>query len=128
MKQYTRKEMRDIMEVRGFSQNTIKIYIDHLKNFAAYFNKAPHRLEPEHIHAYQVYLVQEKQVCLVRSFASCSAWRPTWSFFNQAVCALRFFLAMLSAMIGLSNISRSRKSTENCRLSYRELKSHHYYL
>jgi len=80
MKKYTREEMRAAMQVRGFSQNTIKIYIDHLKNFAAYFNKAPHTVTPEHIHKYQVFLVQEKQV--------------SWSCFNQAVCALRFFLTM----------------------------------
>ena len=63
MKQYTRVEMREIMEIRGFSQNTIEIYINHVKNLAAYFNKSPHTLSLEHIHKYQVFLVQEKQVC-----------------------------------------------------------------
>jgi len=80
MKQYTRKEMREIMEIRGFSKNTINIYITHISNLASYFNKAPHTLNPEQIHAYQVYLVQQKQV--------------SWSFFNQAVCSMRFFLTM----------------------------------
>ena len=69
MKQYTRVKMREIMEIRGFSRNTIEIYINHVKNLAAYFNKPPHTLSPEHIHKYQVFLVQEKQVC--------------WSTFNQ---------------------------------------------
>jgi len=41
MKQYTRVKMREIMEIRGFSQNTIEIYINHVKNLAAYFNKPP---------------------------------------------------------------------------------------
>ena len=80
MKQYTRVKMREMMEIRGFSQNTIEIYINHVKNLAAYFNKPPHMLTPEHIHKYQVFLVQEKQVC--------------WSTFNQAVCSMRFFLTM----------------------------------
>lgn len=87
--------MKAAMQVRGFSRNTIKIYIDHMKNFAAYFNKAPHTVTPEHIHQYQVFLVQEKQV--------------SWSYFNQAVCALRFFLTMWSAMTGQSNTFHIRK-------------------
>lgn len=103
MKKYTREEMKDIMQVRGYSHNTIKIYIDHLKNFAIYFNKPPHTVTPEHIHKYQVFLVQEKQV--------------SWSFFNQAVCALRFFLTMLSAMTGLSSTSHSKRNT-NYSLSF----------
>ncbi len=80
MKQYTRKEMREVMEIRGLSKMTISVYINHISNLAGYFNRAPHTLQPEHIHTYQVFLVQEKQV--------------SWSFFNQAVCAMRFFLTM----------------------------------
>jgi len=80
MQKFTRKEMREVMEIRGFSENTISIYINHISNLADYFNKSPHTLEQEHIHEYQVYLVQQKQV--------------SWSFFNQAVCAMRFFLTM----------------------------------
>ena len=99
MKQYTRVKMREIMEIRGFSQNTIEIYINHVKNLAAYFNKPPHMLTPEHIHKYQVFLVQEKEVC--------------WSTFNQAVCAMRFFLTMLLEMTGQSSTYHSRKSTKH---------------
>lgn len=80
MKQYTRHEMREIMEIRGFSDVTISTYINHISNLAEYFNKPPHKLQPEHIQEYQVFLVQQKQV--------------SWSFFNQAVCAMRFFLTM----------------------------------
>jgi hypothetical protein len=78
--QFTRKHMLEVMQIRGFSERTISIYITHIRNFAEYFNKPPHTLLPQHIHAYQVFLVQEKQV--------------SWSFFNQAVCAMRFFLTM----------------------------------
>jgi integrase/recombinase XerD len=81
MAKYTRKEMREVMEVRGYSERTISIYTYHMANLAEYFNKAPHTIKAEDIHAYQVYLVQEKQV--------------SWTFFNQAVCAMRFFLTML---------------------------------
>ena len=78
MKIYTRKEMREEMEIRGYSERSISVYTAHLIKLAEYFNKAPHTLEPEHIHAYQVYLVHQKKV--------------SWTTFNQTVCAMRFFL------------------------------------
>ena len=59
MKQYTRKEMREQMEVRGYSPKTMGSYICHVRNMAEYFNKPPHTLTPEHIHKYQVFLVHE---------------------------------------------------------------------
>jgi len=80
VKHFTRREMREIMQIRGFSEVTISTYINHVRNLAEYFNKPPHTLQPEHIHEYQVFLVQEKQV--------------SWSFFNQTVCAMMFFLTM----------------------------------
>jgi len=104
LKQYTRKEMQAIMEVRGFSPNTVKIYVDHIKKFAGYFNKPPHLMTPEHIHTYQVYLVQEKHL--------------SWSSFNQAVCALRFFLISLLAMTGPSSTFHFRKNTISCQSFY----------
>lgn len=78
--QFTSKQMREVMAIRGFSERTISVYITHIRYLAEYFNKQPHTLQPEHIHAYQVFLMQEKQV--------------SWSTFNQAVCAMRFFLTM----------------------------------
>ena len=45
MPKYTRKEMREVMEIRGFSERTISIYISHIGNLAAYFNKPPHKLQ-----------------------------------------------------------------------------------
>ena len=104
MKKYTRKEMRTSMQVRGFSPRTIDVYINHLINLAGYFNKAPHTLNPEHIHKYQVYLVNEKQV--------------SWSFFNQAVCAMKFFLTMWWVMTGLSNTSPFKRNTKPSQMSY----------
>ena len=80
VKHFTRREMREIMQIRGFSEVTISTYINHVRNLAEYFNKPPYTLQPEYIHEYQVFLVQEKQV--------------SWSFFNQTVCAMRFFLTM----------------------------------
>ena len=111
MKQYTRKEMREIMEVRGYSQNTIEHYISHVRNLAAYFNKPPHTLTPEHIHRYQVFMVQEKQF--------------SWSSFNIAVCAIRFFLTTWPVLTGRSNIFPFRKSIKLFRWCLTEKKSRH---
>ena len=72
MKKYTRKEMREEMEIRGFSPNTITIYINHIINLAAFSGKPPHKLSLEDIHKFQVFLVHEKQVF--------------WSAFNQIGC------------------------------------------
>ena len=99
---YTRKEMREMMEVRGYSSKTIKIYIDQILYLTRYSGKAPHTLTPEDIFKYQVYLVNEKQA--------------SWSSFNQAVCAMRFFLTMWLEMTGLSNIFPIRKSIKHFRL------------
>ena len=88
--------MREMMEIRGFSLNTIEIYINQIRYLTEYTGKAPHTLEPEDIHRYQVYLVHEKQV--------------SWSTFNQAVCAMRFFLTLSLLMIGPLNISPSKRN------------------
>ena len=66
------------MEIRGFSESTNSNYISHISKLGEYFNRPPHKLAPEHIHDYQVHLVQQKHM--------------SWSSFNGAVCAMRFFL------------------------------------
>ena len=99
MKKYTRVEMREMMEVRGFSPKTVDIYINHVSKLAEYIGKPPHKVTPEEILKFQIFLVQEKQVC--------------WSTFNQAVCSMRFFLTMLLEMTGLSSTYPSRKSTKH---------------
>jgi len=80
MKKYTRKDLREALDIRGYSKRTIEIYTHHMVKLAEYFNRPPHTLQPEHIHQYQVYLVNERKV--------------SWTLFNQAVCAMRFFLFM----------------------------------
>lgn len=80
MRKYTRKELREELEVRGYSERTIIIYTHHMVKLAEYFNRPPHTLQLEHIHEYQVYLAHKKRV--------------SWTLFNQSVCAMRFFLSM----------------------------------
>lgn len=72
-----RKRMTEDMQLRNYAAKTVKNYTYHLGCFAKYFGKSPEHLGPEEVRAYQVYLVNEK--------------KASWSSFNQAVCALRFF-------------------------------------
>ena len=81
MEKYTGSDLREALEIRGYSERTIEIYTHHMVKLAEYFNRMPGTLQPEHIHQYQVYLVHEKKV--------------SWTLFNQSVCAMRFFLPML---------------------------------
>jgi site-specific recombinase XerD len=71
-----RQRMIEDMRVRNFSLRTQATYVTHVAKFAKYFGKSPELLGPEEIRAYQVYLVNEKRI--------------SWSYLNQAVCALKF--------------------------------------
>src|SRR6266542_1279373 len=71
-----RKRMIDDLRVRNRSERTIDTYITWVANFARHFRKSPELLGTEEIRQYQVYLVNERHV--------------SWSYLNQAVCALRF--------------------------------------
>lgn len=72
-----RQRMIDDLKLRNRSPRTIQSYLAHVAHFARHFGKSPDLLGVEEIRQYQVYLVQQRQV--------------SWSTFNQAVCALRFF-------------------------------------
>lgn len=72
-----RQRMRDDLQLRNYSDQTMRAYLSCVAAFARHFHTAPDRLGPEHVRAYQLYLVQQKKVA--------------WSTFNQTVCALRFF-------------------------------------
>ena len=72
-----RQRMLEDMRVRNFSPGTQQTYLDRVAKFAQHFGKSPELLGAEDIRTYQVYLVHEK--------------KASWSLFNQAVSALRFF-------------------------------------
>jgi integrase/recombinase XerD len=74
-------QFRDRLEqdllVRGYSELTRVKYLQCVRDFVAYFRRAPDQLTLEDVHQFQVYLVQERKV--------------SWSTFNAYVSALRFF-------------------------------------
>jgi len=72
-----RQRLRDDLQLRNYSEHTIRAYLRCVAAFAQHFHTSPEHLGPEHVRTYQLYLVQQKHV----------AWRT----FKQIVCALRFF-------------------------------------
>ena len=72
-----RQRMREDLQLRNYSPQTIETYLRCVAQFAQYFRTAPDRLGPEQVRQYQLYLVHERQV--------------SWSLVMQTVCALRFF-------------------------------------
>ena len=72
-----RQRFIEDLEVRSYSPRTVETYVAHVAKFAQHFGCSPEQLGPEQIRLYQVFLVREK--------------RASWSYFNQAICALRLF-------------------------------------
>jgi integrase/recombinase XerD len=72
-----RRKMLEELQLRNYSPHTQRAYIRCVADFAQHFNTPPDRLGPQHVHDYQLFLVQRKKL--------------SWSPFTQAVCALRFF-------------------------------------
>jgi site-specific recombinase XerD len=70
-----RQRLIEDMQLRNYSPETIKGYVNFLAQFARYFQRSPLVLTPEHARQYQLHLLQKK---------------VSWSTFNQSVCALRF--------------------------------------
>ena len=72
-----RQRMRDDLQLRNYSEHTIRAYLRCVAEFARHFHTSPEHLGPEHVRTYQLSLVQQKHVA--------------WTTFKQIVCALRFF-------------------------------------
>jgi integrase/recombinase XerD len=72
-----RQRFIEDLQLRNRSPRTVEVYVFHLKNFALYFDQSPDQLGEEHVHRYLLYLLHEK--------------KSSWSQYNQAVSALRFF-------------------------------------
>jgi|SRR5271157_651672 len=71
-----RRRMIEDMKLRNFAPRTIQVYVEWVASFAKHFGKSPQHLGAAEVRAYLLFLVQEK--------------RASWSYYNQALCALRF--------------------------------------
>lgn len=72
-----RQRMIDDMKLRNMSEGTQKQYVWAVAKFALFHHQSPDRLGMDEIRAYQLYLINEKEVA--------------FSTLNIVVCALRFF-------------------------------------
>jgi len=70
-----RQRLIQDMQLRNYSPETIKGYVNFLAQFARHFQRSPLVLTPEHARQYHLHLLRKK---------------VSWSTFNQSVCALRF--------------------------------------
>ena len=73
-----RQRYLEDLQLRNYSVKTQQVYVECVSLFARHFARSPEQLGPDQIRAYQLYLIQEKQV--------------SWSRFNQMVCALAISL------------------------------------
>jgi integrase/recombinase XerD len=71
-----RQRMIEDMKLRNYAPLTIKVYVLRVAAFAQHFGRSPESLGAADVRAYLLYLVQEKHA--------------SWSYFDQALCALRF--------------------------------------
>jgi integrase len=71
-----RRRMIEDMRMRNFSPHTVRVYLERVASFAEFFGRSPERIGKADLRTYLLYLVQERHV--------------SWSYYNQALCALRF--------------------------------------
>jgi integrase/recombinase XerD len=71
-----RQRMIEDMNLRNLAPLTVRVYVERVAKFAQHFGKSPEQLGAADVRAYLVHLVHERHV--------------SWSYYNQALCALRF--------------------------------------
>ena len=71
-----RQRMLADMKLRNYALGTQRLYITRVARFAAHYGQCPSNLGPAEAKKYFHHLIESEKV--------------SWSFFNQAVCALRF--------------------------------------
>jgi integrase/recombinase XerD len=71
-----RQRMIEDMTLRNLAPRTVQVYVERVAKFAQHFGKSPEKLGSADVRAYLVHLVHKRHV--------------SWSYYNQALCALRF--------------------------------------
>jgi integrase/recombinase XerD len=70
-----RQRMMQDMQIRNFSQNTLKCYLQQVSLFARHFRRSPEGLGPANLRAYQLYLTNEKKLAPSSILIATSALR-----------------------------------------------------
>lgn len=77
------------LKLKGYSKNTIKVYLNHNKNFILYLKKDLFSIDINDLNDYILYLIEEKE--------------NTHSFANQFISAFKTFNDLI---LGLENVNR----------------------
>ena len=72
-----RQRFIEDLQLRNRSSKTIEVYVCHVYELARHFKQSPERLGDDQIHRHLLYLLRDQRV--------------SWTAYNQAVAALRFF-------------------------------------
>ena len=56
-----KERMQNELRIRGYSDRTVILYLDHMKRFVKHFKKSPDLLGPEEIYQYQSHLAANSQ-------------------------------------------------------------------
>jgi len=84
------------LKLRGYSQNTRKVYLHHVERYISYFAKGPKELDGKHIRDYMLYLIDKKKV--------------SRSYHDQAVSAIKFLYdCVLNMPKTVGKLPRPRK-------------------
>jgi len=57
-----RQRMLDDMRIRNFTQNTQRSYLEQVSRFARHFRRSPEELGPEEVRAYQIHLLEVREL------------------------------------------------------------------
>ncbi|MBK7978266.1 MAG: tyrosine-type recombinase/integrase [Deltaproteobacteria bacterium] len=94
-----RTRLVEDLRIRNYSPRTIRAYVSWIERFAKHFNRSPDQLGPTEIRAFQEFLVDTH--------------KASWSTFNQAAAALRFFYTTtLQASFPVEQIPYGRRPTK----------------
>ena len=59
---HLRRVMLEELQRRNYAKTTVEYYIRAVEQFAKHFKRSPDRLNPDHIRAYQAYLLRERKL------------------------------------------------------------------
>ena len=85
---HLRKRMLEELQRRNYSEGTIRVYLQAVKQFAVHFGKSPDELGPDELRSYQAYLLTQRKLAVGTVVASGAALR---FFFVRTVAALELF-------------------------------------